>query len=290
MFAGYGQASVELAEHTQADQQKSGLVGTWRQGQDNGSNAQRATNPTIRWAGSKPITKCFPPIQRSYSRGAHGAVCPKGCIPHGLMPGEILHYIPNESSKIPGYEELDSHYVLILDDGYKTTEYRNRREWFACLVISTHPPLELQRRPLRPRTEPCIDPDCSTHLGTQVFDRTHAQQCLDRPYCRHVMVRSQYDGKQWRQWDWFQDTQISIEAPKMVHKGCLHLMRPLSPNLGVSMTDESLTAVHRLIEAHSARKEADELESVSLTRDTLAGTAFASWAEMVANVSEVGFQ
>ena len=211
-------------------------------------------------------------------------------MPGELMLGEILHYIPNESSKIPGYEELDSHYVIILDDTYKNAKYHNHSEWFACLVISTHPPLELQRRPLRPRTEPCIDLGCAAYLSTRVFDRTHAHDCSDKPYCKHVMMRPQYDGRHWRHWDWFQGTQISIEAPKMVQKGCLHLMRPLSPNLGVSMTDESLTAVYRLIEAHTSREKANELEGVALTSDSSAGKSLVTWAEMFANVPEVGFR
>ena len=290
MYTRIGRASTEPAEHTQVDQQKRGLLSNWRQIQDNGNNAQGAAHTAITRVGSKPLTKIFEPVQRSYSRGAHGAACARGCMPNELMPGEILHYIPNESSKIPGYEELDSHYVLILEDSYKDVGYRSNSKWFACLVISTHPPPELQRRPLRRRTEPCVDQDNSARLGTQVFDRNHAQQCLDRPYCKHLLLRSQYDPKQWRHWDWFQDTQISIEAPKMVHKGCLHIMRPLSPNLGVSMTDEALTTVHRLIEAHLSREEADKLESISLTSDVSAGNPFPSWAEMVANVSEVGFQ
>lgn len=254
----------------------------WTQVNNNGNNALRTANPTRLWTDQKAINKNLPTLQRSISKGTHGAICPSGCMPEMLMLGEILHYIPNAASKIPGYEALDSHYVLVLDDSYKMDSYRTNRDWCACLVISSHPPPELQHHPLRPRTEPCYNPESSTHFSTTLVDRFHALNCPDTPYCTHVTMNSKYDRKLWRAWDWSADTQISLEAPKMVHRSCLHVLRPMTPSLGVQMSTDSLETVYRTITAQTTSQGTDAFAIHDVTSNALARNANFTWPDLLA--------
>ncbi len=257
-------------------------VNPWTQVNHNGDFALRTANPTRLWTDQKASNKNLSTLQRSISKGTHGAVCPSGCMPEMLMPGEILHYIPNAASKIPGYEALDSHYVLVLDDLYKNDSYRYNSDWCACLVISSHPPPELHHHPLRPRTEPCHNPESATHLSTTLCDRFHALNCPHMPYCTHVTMNSKYDRKFWRAWHWFADTQISLEAPKMVHRSSLHVLRPMTPSLAVQMSADSLETVYRTITAHMALQGTSAFMINDATDNALARNANFTWPDLLA--------
>ncbi len=282
-YPGFGEPSIVSPEYNRGDKPNLDPLKTWTQVNHNGNYAPRTANPTLQWTDQKVTNKTFPTLQRSVSKGNHGTLCPKGCMPEMMMTGEILHYIPNAATKVPGYEAMDSHYVLMLDDSFKTATYRDNRDWCACLVISSHPPPELQHRPLRPRTEPCYNPEVSMHFSTTLFDRFHACNCADIPYCTHVSMKSKYDRKLWRAWDWCADTQISLEAPKMVHKRCLHVLRPMTPSLGVSMTLDSLYTVYRMIAAQMAPQMATAFVSNDITNNALTRNANCSWSGLLAS-------
>ena len=252
----------------------------WAQLQYNGNWNPWPANPSLQWTQLESTNRRFASLQRSLPKGTHGKICPKGCIPEILKTGEILHYIPNVASKVPRYEALDSHYVLILEDAYKMAAYRDQREWCACLVISSHPPPELQHRPLRPRSEPCPNPEYSAHLSTALFDRLHALDCQDTPYCTHITTKA-YDRKLWRAWDWSADSRISIEEPMMVQRRCLHLLRPLTPGFGVCLTADALETVYRMIAAQLAPNKTNVLAINGLTNSAVCKNATFTWPALV---------
>lgn len=282
MFPGFGRSSTDVIQYTRSNKQQGvSQINTWAQAQNNGFNRPRTANPNVQVTDQRSPKRIFSPLRRTVSKGTHGASCPQGCMPIVRRTGEILHYIPNAGNKVPGYEQMDSHYVLILDGTYKSPQYRDHRDWFACLVISTHPPPDLEHRLLRPKTEPCQGREYSPHLSTHLFDRMHCLCCKDTPYCTHV-TKGNYDRKLWRPWDWFGETRISIEAPKMVHRKCLHVLRPLTPTLGVSMTDKSMTLVRRQIAAQLATKGIKTSNGV--TKDyAMGGNANYTWSELMSN-------
>ena len=276
LFSRSRRASTALTECTRVNLRKSDTCDTRTHVYHSGSSNPRTANPTFEWTEEDSINGSLSSAQKSYTKGAHGASCQRGCMPKMLVPGEILHYIPSATSKIPGYEALDSHYVLILNDSYKKPTYRDSKDWRACLVISSHPLQELQRRPLRQRTEPYHTLGSLTHLSTAIFDRFHAPKCNDIPYCTHVQDTTKYDRKLWRSWEWSPDTQISIEAPKMVQTRCLHVLRPLSPSLGVRLCTDALETVWGLIPAQPSSNSMSAFTANTTGREAITSNAITS--------------
>ncbi|KAL8862835.1 MAG: hypothetical protein Q9178_000777 [Gyalolechia marmorata] len=73
----------------------------------------------------------------------------------------------------------------------------------------------------RPHTARCTCPKKAGELETSVIDRG-----------------------QFETWSWYANSVIPIQAPKMIHINCLHLMRPLTqPGFGLTLHARSLVSL-----------------------------------------------
>ena len=169
---------------------------------------------------------------------------------------EFLFYIPNHHHPIQGDEGLRAHFCLVLPDEYKrsltcntsSSSSSSSAENYRAVALITRKPRFSTRskgyRVFKPHTAHCTCAQTSAaELETSVFDRV-SLTTIESP-C-HLYNRSDKAKNKghFETWSWYANSVIPIQAPKMVHVDCLHLMRPLTqPRFGLTLNAGSLKSL-----------------------------------------------
>ncbi|KAI4214997.1 MAG: hypothetical protein LQ349_009186 [Xanthoria aureola] len=173
---------------------------------------------------------------------------------------EFLFYIPNPNHPIHDDGGLRSHFCLVLPDDYKhaglTCQLGASAHHYRAVALITRKPRVSTRsngyRIFRPHTARCTCPTTTTSLAaadggeeleTRVFDRvsltTIESPCHSYNRADHKKNRGQFET-----WSWYANSVIPIQAPKIVHVDCLHLMRPLTQRkFGLTLHARSLLSL-----------------------------------------------
>ncbi|KAL8671720.1 MAG: hypothetical protein Q9168_003791 [Polycauliona sp. 1 TL-2023] len=177
---------------------------------------------------------------------------------------EFLFYIPNHHHPIQDDEGLSSHFCLVLPDDYKqslmmtcthnssssssssSSTAAAQEDYRAVALITRKPRFSTRHkgyRVFKPHTARCTCAQTSsTAMETNVFDRVNSTT-VESPCHLYNRLDKRNKGH-FETWSWFTNSVIPIQAPKMVHVNCLHLLRPLTqPRMGVTLHASSLASL-----------------------------------------------
>lgn len=167
---------------------------------------------------------------------------------------EFLFYIPNPHHPIHDDGGLSAHFCLVLPDDYKqglTCKLSSPAHHYRAVALITRKPRVSTRskgyRIFRPHTARCTCPRTSAYgegeLETSVFDRV-SLTTIESPCHLYDRADHKKNKGQFETWSWYANSVIPIQAPKMVHIDCLHLMRPLTqPRFGLTLHARSLVSL-----------------------------------------------
>lgn len=179
-------------------------------------------------------------LHRHNCRGAFGNVPPK--------PWEFLYYIPNPHHPIEDDEDCSAHFCLILPDEYKGTSQRSNPLYRAVALITRRPRSSTRAQGcmmFRPHTAYCTCPQRPGELETSVVNRVAEASGQGLKVivsqCNQYNRTNPRNKGHFETWSWYNDSVVPIQAPKMVHIQCLHLVRSLTqPKFGVTLLNRSV--------------------------------------------------
>ena len=161
------------------------------------------------------------------------------------QPWEFLFYIPNPHHPTQNDGGLSAHFCLVLPDDYKQGLCRHSSCHRAVALITRAPRFSTRSkgyRIFRPHTARCTCPKTAGELETSVIDRV-SLTTIESP-CHFYNRTDRKNKGHFETWSWYANSVIPIQAPKMIHINCLHLMRPLTqPRFGLTLHAPSVVSL-----------------------------------------------
>lgn len=171
---------------------------------------------------------------------------------------EFLFYIPNPLHPIEDDGDCSAHFCLVLPDSSKQRSVVHDPSYRAVALITRKPRSSTKQHGyimFRPHTTCCTCPKRPRELETSVIDRVSNASSLGPEVIEspcHLYSRTDRKNKgHFETWSWYDHSVIPIQAPKMIHVECLHLMRPLTqPRFGLMLNHQSVLAFHKLFQCY----------------------------------------